>query len=599
MNMRRLHVHFHRRRGSTYILVIFASLMVAAIGLATLNLDRVQGQAGADGDDFIEARSYARAGVEIGMLMIRNDPYWRTDLGNAPWVTNKAIGAGAFSLSATNPVSGDVTVGNNDPVILTSTGMKGRAKYMKSVRLEVGPPVGSCFEVSMISGASLSINGATLTGNQTIAADQNVSSNNGSVVNSNVEASGMVNGWGYTKATASRVPVRTMPDPVNSFTYYLANGTTINNTSLPLAQSLQFLTNTTFATNTSGWYAVGNSVLSVSTSQSQSGTTSLLVSNRILSTDTVAQDLSPASLSRLAAASGNQFSIRLPIYSATQCTAQAVLTLVTAASGTLTFATNPVNVNASQWTSVSGSLTPSFSGTLTKATVSVTVSGTGNFFMDNVSLTDQSYPYNVYVIDRALLSPTSNPYGSGQTNAQGIYVIQCANQTVQISNSRIVGTLVFVNPGNNSGIVGPVVWEPAVYNYPVLMAAISGGGQFNIAPTSGALSEASLGVNLNPPGTPYPYVGGTANSTMTDSYPAQINGLIYSSANLTLYNSPSIFGTVIANSTISVTAPPGNQGVTSINLSYGNVYLNNPPPGFTGGTISMKEVYGTWQRVVQ
>ena len=128
MNMQNVGVR-NRRRGSTYILVIFATLMVAAIGLATLNLDRVQGQTGADGADFIEARSYARAGIEIGMLMIRNDPYWRTDLGNAPWVTNRPIGAGSFSLSATNPVSGDVTVGNNDPVILTSTGTKGRAIY--------------------------------------------------------------------------------------------------------------------------------------------------------------------------------------------------------------------------------------------------------------------------------------------------------------------------------------------------------------------------------------------------------------------------------------------------------------------------------------
>ncbi len=589
------------RRGSTYILVIFASMMVAAIALASLNLDRVAGSASSDSNDFIEAQSYARAGVEIGMLMIRNDPYWRTDLGNAPWASNKPIGAGTFSLSATNPVSGDVTVGNNDPVILTSTGMKGRAKYLKSVRLEVGAPVGSCFEVSMITGQQLQLNGGTVTGNQTIAADQNVNTGGGCVVNANVEASGNVQGSGYTKATASGVPVRTMPSSTTCFSYYLTNGTTINNTDLPLAQSLQFLTNTSFETNTSGWYAVGNSTLAISNAEANAGSYSMLVSNRKVSTDTVAQNLSPPNLSRIAAAAltGDTLSISIPLYSAAQVAAQAVLTLVTT-TGTFTFATNSHNLNASHWTILQGNLTLSCTGSVTQATVSVNVGGTGNFYMDNVSLTDQSYPNNTYIIDRVLLSPTSNPYGVGGTNAQGIYVIQCNNATVTIGNSRIVGTLVFVNPGSNSGVVGPVVWEPPVYNYPVLLVEYTGGSnQFNIAPTSGALSESSLGVNLNPPGTPYPFVGGTANSTLTDSYPSQISGLIYSSSNLTFYNSPSIFGVVIANNQIQVTTPPANQSTTSINLSYNNIYLNNPPPGFTAGTISMKVVPGTWQRVVQ
>jgi hypothetical protein len=571
--------------------VLFSSLLVAAIALASLNLARMQGQMASDGNDFIEARSYARAGVEIGMLMIRNDPYWRRNLGNGAWVTNRAIGAGTFSLSAADPIDGDVTNGNNDPIILTATGTKGRARYLQSVRLEVGPPVGSCFEVSMISGNDLQVSSATLTSNQTVAANHNVSASLGSVVNANVEAHASVQGSGYTKATASPVPARTMPDAANCFNYYLANGTTINYADLPLARQLQFLTNTSFETSASGWYAVGNSTLTVSTAQSNDGTHSLLVANRVQSTDTVAQDLAPASLSRLAAANGNHFPIPLPVYSATSCTARAVVTLTSTGSGTQAFQTNQVDVGASQWKDVTGTLVLTFTGTLTKATVSVTVSGTANFYMDAVSLTDQDYPDNTYMIDRVLLSPASNPFGAGQTNAQGIYVINCGGKTVQISNARIVGTLVFVNPGGNSGIVGPVVWEPAVYNFPALLAQISGAGKINIGPNSGALSEAILGVNLNPPGTPYPYVGGSANSTALNSYPSQITGLIYSSQDVSFSASPSVAGVVIADHNIQVNS-------SSLNLGYGNVYLNDPPPAFTAGTISMKIVPGTWQRVV-
>jgi hypothetical protein len=190
-----------------------------------------------------------------------------------------------------------------------------------------------------------------------------------------------------------------------------------------------------------------------------------------------------------------------------------------------------------------------------------------------------------------LLGPTSNPFGGGQTNAQGIYVINCSYAAVQISNARIVGTLVFVNPGTNSGIVGPVAWEPAVYNYPAILAQITNGGTININPTSAALSEAALGFNLNPSGCPYPYVGGSTNAGALDSYPSRIAGLIYSSNDVSFSNSPSVAGVVVADHDIQVNA-------TSLNISYGNVYLNDPPPGFTAGTISMKIVPGSWKRVV-
>jgi hypothetical protein len=591
MNLQTPFAGNRRRCGSVYILVLITGFLVAAMALASLNLDRLQGQMASDNNDFVEARSYARAGVEIGMLMIRNDPYWRTDLGNGAWVTNKPIGAGTFSLSAIDPIDGDVTNGNNDPIILTSTGAKGRAKYLESVRLEVGPPVGSCFEVSMLAGQNLQMNSGTLTGNQTVAALGNVTVNGGSLINANAEASGNIQGTGYTKATASGVAARTMPNPATCFNYYLTNGTTINaTTDLPLARNLQFLDNTSFETDTSSWYAVGGSTLSISASRAYAGTHSLLV-NRKLSSDSVAQNLDPVSLSRLAAASGNQFTLVMPIYSATACSATATLTLTIAGSSTQTYSTNQQNVNAGQWSIVQGNLVPSFSGSVTQATISIAISGTGSFYMDGVSLTDQSYPNNIYVIDHALLTPTSNPFGSGVTNAQGIYVINCANNNVQISNSRIVGTLVFVNPGPNVGVYGPVIWEPAVYNYPALLAQFAGGGQITIQPSSVALSEATLGFNMNPPGTPYPYIGGSTNSTMTDSYPSQINGLIYSSQNLSFAGSPTLYGVVLAANQISF-------GGTLLNISYGNVYLNNPPPGFTGGTITMKEVPGTWQRVV-
>ena len=50
----------------------------------------------------------------------------------------------------------------------------------------------------------------------------------------------------------------------------------------------------------------------------------------------------------------------------------------------------------------------------------------------------------VRVIKQRLISPAQNPFGA--TNAQGIYVIDCGGQPIELSQNRIVGTLVLLDP---------------------------------------------------------------------------------------------------------------------------------------------------------
>jgi len=151
-----------------------------------------------------------------------------------------------------------------------------------------------------------------------------------------------------------------------------------------------------------------------------------------------------------------------------------------------------------------------------------------------------------------------------------------------------VGTLVFSNPGGNSLIQGPVIWEPAIYNYPALLSdkALEVGFDSSVG-----MDESVLGINLNPTGTPYPYIGGVANTTLTDSYPSKITGLMYNADQWTFSGAPSLNGVVMADGNITV-------NTNSLNLSYVNTYLNDPPPGFDVGTVTMKVVPGTWQRSV-
>jgi hypothetical protein len=202
-----------------------------------------------------------------------------------------------------------------------------------------------------------------------------------------------------------------------------------------------------------------------------------------------------------------------------------------------------------------------------------------------VSMTDSSLPASGYLLDRIVLSPTSNPYGA--VNANGLYVLDCNGQNVTISACRIVGTLVLLNAGSATKVQGPISWEPATPGYPTLMVATSITLDFD---ASVPLSESTYGVNFNPAGTPSPYSGGASDVDAADGYPSIINGIIYCGGDLTLATAPGFKGCVIAAGKINCTG-------AAVNFSYSNASFVNPPPGFTTAYPALYPVAGTWQRV--
>ncbi|HET6249154.1 MAG TPA: hypothetical protein VFE47_15780 [Tepidisphaeraceae bacterium] len=189
------------------------------------------------------------------------------------------------------------------------------------------------------------------------------------------------------------------------------------------------------------------------------------------------------------------------------------------------------------------------------------------------------------MLQLAVLSPASNPFGQA-VNPQGIYVIDCQGQTLQIANMRIVGTLIVLNPGPGSGVFQSNYIAPAVANFPSLLVR----GDFTLAASiSNLVDNAATGnaqtpaVNYNPPGTPYL---GTSDTTCTTAYPSRIDGILYISGNVAATNSPSINGVLIANGSFTQTGG-------SLTLSPGTSVTANPPPGFTSQVVV--PMGGTWQ----
>lgn len=197
-------------------------------------------------------------------------------------------------------------------------------------------------------------------------------------------------------------------------------------------------------------------------------------------------------------------------------------------------------------------------------------------------------------IEKRVISPASNPF-SGGTNAKGIYVINCQNQPLVITNSRIVGTLVLINPGAGSrvgtGVAGDqqVNWVPAVSNYPCLLVQGDIILSFNKnAPA--ALKESDLATNFNPSGTPYPYPSGATNTTTSDTYPSEIAGLVYVSGNAT---GDKYFPRI----DLLVVGGAYTANNDTLTLSYDPTYLGMPPPGFTGvGPLAPDAASWRWEK---
>ena len=187
---------------------------------------------------------------------------------------------------------------------------------------------------------------------------------------------------------------------------------------------------------------------------------------------------------------------------------------------------------------------------------------------------------NIY---KKVLSPSVNPFGPA-LNAEGIYVIDCRGENLVIENSRILGTLVIINPGATCRVMNSMCWSPVSPNYPALL--VRGNVQFTTSQLD--LSETLLATNFNPTGAAY---NGVVDNDITDFYPSKIKGLVYVSGQFRL--PPASTETLFDGSVVAATFQADSMG--DAQFLYRPTHLHYPPPGFAAGN-TMQVVPGTWQR---
>lgn len=220
----------HCRRGSVYVMVLGATMLVMTIGLTALYAARVENRSSTTSNDLIAARLYAQAAIELGMFMILDDPNWRDNRTSGWWELDATIGDGTYSLQVTDPVDGIMSNSELDQIVMLGVGMKGDARHMLSVVLNPSVPITtpaldilrtgihSALDFSVEPGATLTVSGAPASTNMTMRVK-------GMLVGDFEAASSIISG--------SHIGIATVPAPVKElpsetlFAQYVSRATQI------------------------------------------------------------------------------------------------------------------------------------------------------------------------------------------------------------------------------------------------------------------------------------------------------------------------------------------------------------------------------------
>ena len=131
----------HRRSGSTFLLVLGVSMLVTIIGLSSLLVGRLRLRVAALNERTIQADGAASSMVELALLRIANDRFWRTTYTHDTWTAGETIDDITYSFKLVDEQDGDLTTGTADSVRLLGKATVGGVVRMYSVLLSGGETV--------------------------------------------------------------------------------------------------------------------------------------------------------------------------------------------------------------------------------------------------------------------------------------------------------------------------------------------------------------------------------------------------------------------------------------------------------------------------
>ncbi len=572
------------RRGGVYIIVLGSSMLIALLGMCALIGQRIENRLVASSADIRQAQLNAHTAVELAILAMKQDINWRSTYSNGNWFTSRGTGIGTCTANVVDPIDGNLASGADDPVLITGIGYSGAAEQRAQLIVDPKKTPHSCLRSAVAVGNTITLASDILRTNGLTTTNQ--ISATSSAVYGKVEATS-ISGSTYngTTTTINSGSRPTMPDWTTVFNYYRTNGTQIDINSLPTSTPNLGL-NVNMESGADSWTGSAPGVDTADISQTNNvnrtsgGSYSLRVRNRdswysgasqyIDSYVKPSQQYTIEGYVYLPLSLGITKSFRFTLY-----------TKGTQSTATQAIGSDNLIIAGLGWQKVSATVTaPAWTGDLEYAFIKIAGdnNNTSDFYFDDFSIRETTSGRFIY---RKVLGPGVNPFGA-QTNSEGIYWINCNNNRLVIERSRIVGTLLVINPGANSCVKdGPISWAPAVPGYPALLVDADNGtsANFAIMATNRPLSEKENLTNFNPSGATSEEFG--ADSDMNDIYRSQIRGLIAIRQDLVYQNRPLIKGQIIVGNNIA-----NSSG--ELEIDYQPDSLLNPPPGFWSYSYSRR-----------
>jgi len=554
------------------------SLIVVCLAVASLQAVRVQRRINDELSQTVNAKKLAQSGIEFAQHRILTDPSWRTFFSNGTAVKRTTTG-GSFSVILTDPVDGIISKQTTDPIVVTSTGSFGSASQKLTAYLEPQSQLFAACRSSLYAPTSRAFNNCTITANQWAYCDKTISASSNPDVNMNCLA-GSLSGKSSCfkqRAIAGGIWPMAKPDLVTTSTsyvgkYYIDNAVTINASDLPTGGT-ELIQNGSFEIDTANWTGM-NCTLTRDTSQKKGGTCSCLVSGQGFLSNPGQNITEQMIIDRNYNVSfwirTTEDQIIAPIIYLTG--SGSFLPVVRAGAG--------VSVLSGVWTQVSSTLNVTWVGTLTKAEFQISSTKSSNYHFDAVSIIDAERVPGTRYIENVLIGNTRNPFGTNSVSANGIYSINTPGERILIRNCRINATIV-VPASSNVQIGNAVSWEPIGRNFPTLIA----NAPIDNLTTITSLSEATIGVNLNPVGSPY---RGVSDIDASDSYPSLITGAIVSTGDILLGGLSTLSGPVHSGTNINVTS-------SNLNINFPSDIILNPPPGFFADPPRMRLITSSLQ----
>ncbi|MEX2217357.1 MAG: hypothetical protein WD749_01240 [Phycisphaerales bacterium] len=141
------------RRGSAYIAVLGAAMVVTIIGLGALSLVRSQRLIVTTQTDAASARLAAESAVEWGAQIISAQSGWRTTRTNGEWAAGQDFGGSKVTLEVTDPLDGNLANRPTDPVQVRATATRGPARQILQATLTASGPPLDCLRTAFHTGS--------------------------------------------------------------------------------------------------------------------------------------------------------------------------------------------------------------------------------------------------------------------------------------------------------------------------------------------------------------------------------------------------------------------------------------------------------------